>query len=478
MLFNTPVFISGFLPVTLAGFWVTMRFGSRRLGLLWVLACSLFFYGWWNPVFLLLLVGSILVNYAVGLRVAGSRGWLVAGLVFNLGLLGFFKYANFFAGVLGARPLWSGVFLPLGISFFTFQQIMFLVDAYRDESEPEPLLHYACFVAFFPHLIAGPIVRPRHIIPQFAALTLTGACENVAAGLEIFLLGLAKKVVLADGLARFADPGFAAAARGDAITLVEAWVALLAYALQIYFDFSGYSDMAIGLARMFGIRFPLNFNSPYQARDISDFWRRWNITLSGFLRDYLYIPLGGNRRGEGRRIANLMITMLLGGLWHGAAWRFMLWGGLHGAFLVVHGWFGRAGLRLPAAVSWALTLLCVVLAWVPFRAAGFAPAMDMYAGLAGLHGIALPEILLRAAPVLGDVARGVPVLPYLGDARTLSLQLAILFLALGWTIALGLPQLHDMNARRRGLGLVLGFAFAVQAVFFAPFTVPFLYFQF
>lgn len=478
MLFNTPVFIVGFLPVALAGFALAMRFGGRDVGLGWVLACSLFFYGWWKPVFLLLLVGSICVNYTVGLRVSRRRGWLVAGLVFNLGLLGFFKYANFFAGAVGAHPLWGGVFLPLGISFFTFQQIMFLVDAYRDESAPVSLLHYACFVAFFPHLIAGPIVRPRHIIPQFATLTLNGLRENLAAGLEIFLLGLAKKVVLADGLARFADPGFAAVTRGDAVTLLEAWVALLAYALQIYFDFSGYSDMAIGLARMFGIRFPLNFNSPYQARDISDFWRRWNITLSGFLREYLYIPLGGNRRGEARRIANLMITMLLGGLWHGAAWRFVLWGALHGAFLVVHGWFGRLGLRLPAALSRAVTLLCVVLAWVPFRASGFAAAMDMYAGLAGLHGIALPEILLHAAPVLGHVARGVPVLPYLGDARTLSLPLGILFLLLGWTIALGLPQLHDMTARRRGLGLVLGFAFAVQAVFFAPFTVPFLYFQF
>ena len=236
--------------------------------------------------------------------------------------------------------------------------------------------------------------------------------------------------------------------------------------------------MAIGLARLFGIGFPLNFNSPYQATDISDFWRRWNITLSGFLREYLYIPLGGNRRGEARRIANLMITMLLGGLWHGAAWRFVLWGGLHGAFLVVHGWFRRAGLRLPAAVSWALTLLCVVLAWVPFRATSFNAARDFYAGLAGLHGLAVPEIFIRAMPALGEVARAVPVLPDLGDARTLSLPLALLFLALGWGIALGLPQLHGLGQRRRALALVLSFAFAVQAVFFAPFTVPFLYFQF
>ncbi len=478
MLFNAPVFIMGFLPVTLAGFWAAARLGGRRPALVWLLAASLFFYGWWNPVFLALLVGSILANYGFGQKVHGRRAWLVAGLVFDLGLLAFFKYANFLAGVIGIAPLWGGIVLPLGISFFTFQQIMFLVDTYRGEAGAASFLDYACFIAFFPHLIAGPIVRPSHIIPQFQALTTTHWRTNFTAGLDIFLLGLAKKVVLADGLARCADPGFAGAARGDPITLVEAWVALLAYALQIYFDFSGYSDMAIGLARMFGIGFPLNFNSPYQAVDISDFWRRWNMTLSGFLRDYLYIPLGGNRRGEGRRIGNLMITMLLGGLWHGAAWRFVLWGGLHGAFLVVHGWFRRTGLLLPAGLSWALTLLCVMLAWVPFRAAGFAPAMDMYAGLFGLHGLALPEIFIQVAPALRHVARSVPVLPDLGDARTLSLPLALLFLALGWAIALGLPQLHHMSRRRRATALVLGFAFTVQAVFFAPFTAPFLYFQF
>ena len=205
---------------------------------------------------------------------------------------------------------------------------MYLVDRSRQQLPAPPLLDYACFIAFFPHLIAGPIVQPSHILPQFAKLQPHLAWrERSIAGIEIFMLGLAKKLILADGLSRFADPGFAAAARQDPLSLIEAWVALLAYALQIYFDFSGYSDMAIGLARMFGIHFPVNFNSPYQARNISGFWRRWNITLSSFLREYLYIPLGGNRQGEFRRIANLMITMLLGGLWHGAAMRFVFWGG-------------------------------------------------------------------------------------------------------------------------------------------------------
>jgi D-alanyl-lipoteichoic acid acyltransferase DltB (MBOAT superfamily) len=467
MLFSTPAFVVGFLPVALAGFLAAFRLFGRKGALCWLLAASGFFYAWWQPVFLVLLAGSIGLNFLIGRKVAGNRFWLVGGLGFNLGLLGFFKYA----GLLGVQGIW----LPLGISFFTFQQIMFLVDSFNGEMGPVALLDYACFVGFFPHLIAGPIVRPREIIPQFAALKPE---LDLAAGLEIFLLGLSKKLVLADGFARFADPGFAAAGRGDAISLVEAWVALLAYSLQIYFDFSGYSDMAIGLARMFGIAFPLNFNSPYQAKNISDFWQRWNMTLSSFLRVYLYIPLGGNRRGEARRIFNLMVTMLLGGLWHGAALRFVLWGGLHGAYLVVHGWWKRGGVRMPPVLAWAMTLLGVVLAWVPFRARNFSAAMDFYKGLFGFNGFELPEIVVKAAPFLGHVSRAVPVLPYLGDARTLSLPQGILLLVLGWAIALWLPELHSMGRGRRNVALVASFALSMQALFFAPYSLPFLYFQF
>jgi D-alanyl-lipoteichoic acid acyltransferase DltB (MBOAT superfamily) len=481
LLFNSRLFILVFLPVALGGFLAWARLG-RQPALWWLLTCSLAFYAWWKPVLLALLVFSILTNFWLGRRICTSTWpgrWLVLGLVFNLGLLGFFKYAGFVATVLGAPQPFGGVYLPLGISFFTFQQIMYLVDTRRRDIQGTPFLEYACFIAFFPHLIAGPIVRPRHILPQFAELQPRFEWrEHLAAGAEIFLLGLAKKLVLADGLARFADPGFAAAARHDPVTLVEAWVALLAYALQIYFDFSGYSDMAIGLARMFGIHFPINFNSPYQARNISDFWRRWNITLSGFLREYLYIPLGGNRHGERRRIFNLMATMLLGGLWHGAAWRFVLWGGLHGAYLVIHGWSERLHLRIPAFLGWGLTLLCVLLAWVPFRAADFGAAVDFYRGLSGLNGLAIPDIFIHVLPVLGWFGHGVPVLPYLGDARTLSLPQAILFLALGWFIALALPELHSMSQMRRSAALAASFALSVQALFFAPAAVPFLYFQF
>ncbi len=467
-----------FLPVALAGFYALARFG-RRAALGWLLLASLFFYAWWKPVLLLLLLASIVANFGLGKVVARSGWWLGVGVGFNLGLLGFFKYAGLLASSLGLAPPFGGIYLPLGISFFTFQQIMYLADVRTGDIRPAPFLEYACFISFFPHLIAGPIVRPGHILPQFAGLRpFAGWLARLAGGLEIFLLGLAKKLVLADGLARFAGPGFAAAARLEPVSLIEAWVALLAYALQIYFDFSGYSDMAIGLARMFGVNFPVNFNSPYKAISVSDFWRRWNITLSAFLRDYLYIPLGGNRCGDARRVFNLMVTMLLGGLWHGAAWRFLLWGGLHGVYLVIHGWSERLGVRLPRLMAWAVTLFCVLMAWVPFRAAGFAPAVEFYRGLFGFNGIEIPRILCSFIPFLADVGHSVPVLPYLGDARTMSLPQGMLLLALGWFIALGLPQLHEMNARRRGIALVAGFALSAQALLFAPAAIPFLYFQF
>ncbi len=478
MLFNSRLFVLVFLPATLAGFYALSRFG-RRAALGWLLLASLFFYAWWKPAMLFLLLASIGVNFGLGRVVARSGWWLGFGVGLNLGLLGFFKYAGLLASSLGVAPPFGGIYLPLGISFFTFQQIMYLVDVRAGDIPPAPFLEYACFIGFFPHLIAGPIVRPSHILPQFSGLRpFAGWQARLAGGAEIFLLGLAKKLVLADGLARFAGPGFAAAARLEPVSLIEAWVALLAYALQIYFDFSGYSDMAIGLARMFGVNFPINFNSPYKATSVSDFWRRWNITLSAFLRDYLYIPLGGNRRGEARRVFNLMATMLLGGLWHGAAWRFLLWGGLHGVYVVIHGWSEYLGVRLPRLMAWAMTLFCVLMAWVPFRAAGFMPAVEFYRGLFGFNGIAIPQIFCHFLPFLLVVGHSVPVLPYLGDARTMSLPQGMLLLAVGWYIALGLPQLHEMSARRRGIALVASFALCVQALLFAPAAIPFLYFQF
>lgn len=485
LLFNSDAFVIGFLPLFLAGFALAgWRFGPRAaLGFL--LAASLFFYAWWKPVFLPLLAGSVVGNYllvAAMRRAARRKRFLVCGLAANLGLLGWFKYAGLLAATgaaaFGLTAPDLGIILPLGISFFTFQQVMYLVDSYRDEGPVAGFLDYACFVGFFAHLIAGPIVRPGEIIPQFSRHDGRVHHDDLVAGIEIFLLGLAKKIVLADSLARFADPGFAAAAAGHQLSLVEAWVALLAYGAEIYFDFSGYSDMAIGLARMIGVRFPLNFRSPYQARDVSDFWRRWNITLSFFLRDYLYIPLGGNRRGAARRNANLMVTMLLGGLWHGAAWRFMLWGGLHGLYLVIHHRWRRTGWRLPAWLAQAITLFAVLLAWVPFRAGSIGACRIFLRGLSGFGGIRLPDMIVTAIPALRMVATPVPVLPYLGDARTMSLVQGAALLALAWVIILISPDIHAMRARGRNAALIAGFAFTAQALLFAPFARPFIYFQF
>jgi alginate O-acetyltransferase complex protein AlgI len=488
MLFQSRTFIFVFLPVCLGGFFLVARLAGSVWALRWLVAGSLFFYGWWDPRFVPLLVGSILFNHWIacdirrlcqaGLPRTAQRS-LTGGIVVDLSLLAWFKYADFLLHIVAPDQPALDIPLPLAISFFTFQQIMFLVEAWRHPDRDTDLLHCAAFVTFFPHLIAGPIVRPHDIIPQLQYSSLgQPRRENISAGLLIFLLGLGKKLVLADMFGGFADTGFNAAAAGAQLTFFEAWYATWAYALQIYFDFSGYSDMAIGLARMMNIRFPINFDSPYQAANISAFWRRWHITLGAFLRDYVYIPMGGSRIGKYRRLGNLLLTMLLVGLWHGAAWRFVLWGGLHGVFLAVHAWFRGGGLRLPGPLAKALTLFAVVVAWVPFRADGLTTAWSMLLAMAGANGIALPYMIVGFWPSLAWIATPVPVLPWLGDARTLSFPEVTACLALGWFIVLALPNVHAMSEHSRSWALTSGFAFTVQALFFAPRVVPFLYFQF
>ncbi len=406
MLFNSLEFLFGFLPLTVAGFFLCGRMGGLRLAMGWLVAASLFFYSWWNPPYVLLLFSSILVNFLLGRRLQArpSRPLLAAGVAANLAVIGYYKYADFFlssvGGLTGLDLEMEAIFLPLGISFFTFQQIAYLVDAHRGQVERGGFLDYALFVSFFPQLIAGPIVHHREMMPQFRRRgVLTPDSEAFALGLGILSIGLFKKVIIADGVARYATPVFDAAAGGYAPSFFEAWGGTLAYTFQLYFDFSGYSDMAIGLGLLFGIRLPLNFASPYKATSIIEFWSRWHMTLSRFLRDYLYIPLGGNRRGSLRRYLNLMITMLLGGLWHGAGWTFVAWGALHGGYLVVnHAWralrvrFGRPG-PSGGVGRWAarlLTFLAVVVAWVPFRAESFEAAGRILAGLSGFNGIILP----------------------------------------------------------------------------------------
>lgn len=395
MLFNSLEFILAFLPVT---FFVYFWLNEKRLivaGKSWLVLASLVFYAWWNVQYLPLILVSILVNFAIGSALARQVGngerrgrprakWLLAaGVVFNLGLLGYFKYADFFLRNLGRllhapiEPL--GIVLPLAISFFTFTQIAYLVDSYRGRAKEYDLLNYALFVTFFPHLIAGPIVHHGEIMPQFSAVAnLVRRYRNVLLGLMLFSIGLAKKVLIADTFAVWATAGFDQA---DQLTFYEAWATSLSYTFQIYFDFSGYTDMALGAAMLFNIRMPVNFNSPYRATSIQDFWRRWHITLSRFLRDYLYIPLGGSRRGAGRVYANLLATFVLGGLWHGATWMFVLWGVLHGAAMVVHRLWQRLGVRMPAILAWLLTFNFINLTWIFFRAQSLEDALKVLRGM-------------------------------------------------------------------------------------------------
>jgi alginate O-acetyltransferase complex protein AlgI len=406
MLFNSQAFILAFLPCVLLLYYAAAE--RRAMRQMVLVGASLVFYGWWDVRFVPLLAGLTLANWLV-VRAYGRwrRDWLlVAGVVMNLAVLGVCKYANFAAGSWAA--LWGGehqpwdIVLPLGISFFTFQKISYLVDLRRGDRHVYGLLEFAAFVTFFPQLIAGPLVRHNEIIPQFALDPRRPAVwENLSRGAVLFLIGLAKKAAVADTIAQICDPLFTRAAAGP-LNLAEAWVAAGTYTLQIYFDFSGYSDMAIGLGMMFGLRLPFNFAAPYRAASIREFWRRWHMTLSRFLRDYVYIPLGGNRRGEIRQVANVIATMLLGGLWHGAAWTFVAWGGLHGVGLAVNAAWNRAGLPMPRPVGWALTLLFVMAGWVLFRSPDFATAAGVLGSMAGLHGTG-PVRVDNAVLVVGAV---------------------------------------------------------------------------
>jgi len=413
MLFNSYSFIFIYLPITLvAFFWLGRR--SPRLAALWLALASLVFYAWWNPLYVFLLAASIGFNYTIGLVLARlseagqtrrTRQVLFAGVSANLALLAYYKYANFFIDnlniVLGTEFQLEKIILPIGISFFTFTQIAFLVDVSRGYAREFNLTHYGLFVTYFPHLIAGPVLHHKEMMPQFAKPeTYRINFDDFALGLTLFFVGLFKKLVLADTISGYATPVFDAASHGVGLSLLEAWGGALSYTLQLYFDFSGYSDMAIGLSRMMGVRLPVNFNSPYRSVNIIEFWRRWHMTLSRFLRDYLYIPLGGNRKGKLRRHINLLITMLLGGLWHGANWTFLAWGGLHGCYLAVnHAWHGlctRLGFDYSngsiayRAFSTCLTFLAVVVAWVFFRADSIGTGFNILKGMAGHNGLALP----------------------------------------------------------------------------------------
>jgi alginate O-acetyltransferase complex protein AlgI len=512
MLFNSIEFLLFFLPIVFTGFYLLRNTLPGAL-LPWLTASSLFFYAWWEPRYLVLLLGSALFNYVAGHCIARSTSeslskyLLGLGVLVNLALLGYYKYATFIiSNVASAFYLElssPSVLLPLAISFFTFQQIAYLADAHVEKNAEQSPLRYLLFVCFFPQLIAGPIVHHKEIMGQFSGISTRFNASLVAPAIALIIMGLGKKVLLADTLSVLVGPGFTIAENAGDLTAADAWVASTAYCLQLYFDFSGYCDIALGAALLFGVRLPINFNSPYQASNIIDFWRRWHMTLSRFLRDYLYIPLGGNRRGKSRRYANLYLTMLLGGLWHGADWTFVLWGSMHGAYLVFNhawrrvsaSWPERHKSALWKVMATTLTFLCTLLAFVYFRAEDASSASHMveamftgsFSGLSSTY-----EGLLKSS-VSGDVFDflfdGIGYL--MGSGAILAVGLFVVFLMpntmvliranqLGFQDTASVRSSWQINLQWRkntfwgvAMGLIL------WAVFISLTSVsPFLYFQF
>ena len=419
MLFNSHAFLFVFLPAALVGLFVAGKVGGIRAALSAIVVASLGFYAYWEPRNLLVLLPSMGVNFLVGRALASGVGrrklLCTAGVVFNLCVLGWFKYTDFAISswnwATGDDVALLRIVLPLGVSFFTFEQIAWVVDAYKGKARAYSFREYCAFVTFFPHLIAGPIIQHDELIEQWDRPRWTR--DAFAVGIAIFVVGLFKKVVVADTIALHVTPVFDGLDDGLTPAAFTAWLATIGYSLQLYFDFSGYSDMAIGLARMCGVKLPANFDSPYQAHNPIEFWRRWHMTLSRFLKHYLYIPLGGNQGGRFRRYTNLMITMLLGGLWHGAGWGFVIWGGLNGLFLVVNHAFRKlrgATTRPDQAegpwwvveLSIAATFLAVTLSRVFFRAPDLDSSLVMFRALGGAYGLGTvaghgPTVLLFAA---------------------------------------------------------------------------------
>ena len=471
MVFSTHLFLFLFLPVFLGLYYLT-PFRHRSL---LILVGSYLFYSWWRPDFLGLFFGVTLLSYLAGLGVANARTrraarlYLSVGIVGDLAALAYFKYFNFgvdslnavFAGAgLPTFTAWE-VVLPIGLSFYTFQAMSYIIDVYRHDAPPaRNFWDLSAFIALFPQLIAGPVLRYKDLADQFTERSQT--FEKFSEGALRFMVGFCKKVLIADGVAGLADRAFGSSDPSAA----DAWLGAVAYTVQLYFDFSGYSDMAVGLGLMMGFRFMENFNYPYASRSITEFWTRWHISLSSWLRDYLYIPLGGNRRGGGRTYVNLALVMLLGGLWHGANWTFVLWGAWHGLFLVVERYLGKRRLwsPLPALVAVPKTMLIVILGWVFFRAADVGAAWTTLGGMFGANGWALSEGF--ACEITGL------------ETTTLSVGLVVIYLAPWWRAHLWrLPETRQRTLQTVHLAILPLFILGVFRLSAQSFS-PFLYFQF
>ena len=470
MLFNSLAFLFLYLPVVLAGYFWLARWGGEA-HILWLALASLFFYGWWDVHFLPLLLASILFNHYAA-RMVASKAWLAFAVGVDLALLAAFKYADFLTGA-----HWD-IALPVGISFFTFTQIAYLVDCHRRQAQPAPLTQYTLFVSYFPHLIAGPVLHHGEMMPQFAqAESGRPHAASFAIGLTVFVIGLAKKTLIADQLAPLAGPVFAA---GGHPQWIEAWIGVLAYTFQLYFDFSGYSDMAIGLGRMMGFRFPENFNRPYISRSVTEFWRRWHISLSSWMRLYLYIPLGGNRVSTARMYANLWIVFVVSGIWHGASWTFLVWGMYYGCFLCIERALSASRLarvRLPDLLRWVITMLIVMVGWVFFRAPDLDHALHYLAAMFGLsaasQGAVMPWGLVfgnrELAVMLSGVLLACLPLPELANVR-----LPAVFKA-PWCAAMTLDGTAALSWQ---FAATLALTVVSAAALASADYVPFLYFRF
>jgi len=499
MLFVDPEFLLKFLPTALAGFWLLDGLKGGRWSSWWLLLVSMVFYAFSGLDTLLLFIGSLVTNYFMGKWLAGSprRMPLMLCVGLNLGLLVLYKYADFIlqsVAAISGRPIpLLNLELPLAISFYTFQQIVYLVQCWRTRRSEMSWQDYALAVSFFPHLIAGPLVHYRELVPQFHSQTRRRvAAANLHAAISIFVIALGKKLLIADTLAPLSAEVFDHAGDGGAVGFLEAWRGTLAYSFQIYFDFSAYSEMALALALLFGIRLPVNFKRPYAAVDLRDFWRRWHITLSEFLRDYVYIPLGGSRSGAVRRWINLFLTMLLGGIWHGAGWNFLAWGALHGLFLAInHAWAGLSPVRLPKWPARLLTFLVVVFLWVPFRAEDWSSTRTVWAGMIGAAASSespLPSSQASPAPVsevLSDIAQAragkadAVVWQALGDAgvRAWLWVLLAAVIVFGFRTNLGLAAEGKSSTAWRAITLGVLLFFIIAKSFNSP-PGEFIYFRF